>query len=106
MRFRACGIDVVVHVDANGPGHDLRKPRINIGRNIQPRRPEKNRPAGAPSNRQKFSSRNTSPSNHNIGRYKRTLQARSQLLQPLGAVRKLHCYSLPGLEMLEVGQER
>ena len=28
MRFRPRGIDMVVHVDANDPGHDLRNPRI------------------------------------------------------------------------------
>ena len=28
MRFRPRGIDMVVHVDANGPGHDLRNARI------------------------------------------------------------------------------
>ena len=36
MRFGPRGIDMVVHVDANGPGHDLRNARIHpIGRRIQ-----------------------------------------------------------------------
>ena len=51
---------MVVHVDANGPGHDLRNARINpIARRIQPCRPEQHRTAGTHRSRQEFSSRKT-----------------------------------------------
>ena len=60
MRFRPRGIDMVVHVDANGPRHDLRNARINpIGRRIQPCRPEQHRTAGTHRSRQEFPSRKT-----------------------------------------------
>jgi hypothetical protein len=57
--FRPRGIDMVVHVDANGPGHDLRDARINpIGR-VEPCRGEQHRTAGAHRSRQEFWSRKT-----------------------------------------------
>ena len=60
MRFRPRGIDMVVHVDANGPGHDLRNARIHsIGRRMQPCRPEQHGTAGPHRSRQEFSSRKT-----------------------------------------------
>ena len=60
MRFRPRGIDMVVHVDASGPGHDLRNTRINlICRRRQPCRPEQHRTAGTHRSRQEFSSRST-----------------------------------------------
>ena len=51
---------MVVHVDANSPGHDLRNARINpIARRMQPCRPEQHRTAGTHRSRQEFSSRKT-----------------------------------------------
>ena len=55
---------MVVHVDANGPGQDLRNPLIKpmikpIARSIQPCRTEQHRTACACRGRQEFSSRKT-----------------------------------------------
>jgi hypothetical protein len=51
---------MVVHVDANDPGDDLRYARINlIGRRIQPSRPEQHGAAGPHRSRQESSSRMT-----------------------------------------------
>jgi hypothetical protein len=59
MRFRPRGMDMVVHVDANGPRDDLRNARVNpIGRRIHPCRPQQHRAARARRSRQEFSSRN------------------------------------------------
>ena len=45
IRPRPYGIDVVVHVDPDGPGHDLCNACINpVVRRIQPYRPEQHAP--------------------------------------------------------------
>jgi hypothetical protein len=63
MRFRPRRIDMVVHVDANGPGYDLRNAGINsIGCRTQPCRPEQHRTASTHRSRQEFSSRKTGKS--------------------------------------------
>ena len=60
MGFGPRGIDMVVHVYANGPGHDQRGARINpIGRRIQPGRPEQHHTAGTHRIRQEFPPRKT-----------------------------------------------
>ena len=88
MRFRPRGIDMVVHVDANGPGHDLRNPRINlIRRRIQPCRPEQHRTAGTRRGRQEFSSRKTG-----ISVFQHTAYSRSPATVqtwPQGTMRRL-----------------
>ena len=73
MWFRPRGVDMIVHVDANGPGHHLRNARINpIGRRMQPCRPEQHGAAGAHSRGQEFPSRKV-----RIARFRHTAHGRA-----------------------------